>query len=145
MTDVVISSAVRTPIGSFQGALSSVSASDLGAIAVRAAVERAGERGYDVNDGEWLDGVLVVAAPIVAFGTLHGCVACAAAQSQMAGQKLSRAIDVSRSAAQDIAQALGGSAPMICRIWIICRNGLNRSRQNFIPSQINRIQLPRRQ
>jgi acetyl-CoA C-acetyltransferase len=32
---------VRTPIGSFQGALSSLSASDLGAIAVRAAVERA--------------------------------------------------------------------------------------------------------
>jgi len=38
----VIVSAVRTPIGKFQGMLSSLSASDLGAVAVRAAVERAG-------------------------------------------------------------------------------------------------------
>ncbi len=41
-TDVVIASAARTPIGSFQGALSSLSASDLGALAVREAVRRAG-------------------------------------------------------------------------------------------------------
>ncbi len=40
--DVVIASAARTPIGSFQGALSSLSASDLGAVAVREAVHRAG-------------------------------------------------------------------------------------------------------
>ncbi|UCE86583.1 MAG: acetyl-CoA C-acetyltransferase [Deltaproteobacteria bacterium] len=39
--DVVIASAVRTPIGSFQGALASLSASDLGAIAVKEAVKRA--------------------------------------------------------------------------------------------------------
>ena len=38
----VIVSAVRIPIGKFQGTLSSLSASDLGAVAVRAAVERAG-------------------------------------------------------------------------------------------------------
>jgi len=38
----VIVSAVRTPIGRFQGTLAGLSASDLGAIAVRAAVERAG-------------------------------------------------------------------------------------------------------
>ncbi len=42
MTDVVISSACRTPIGSFQGALASLSAADLGAVAVREAVKRAG-------------------------------------------------------------------------------------------------------
>lgn len=40
--EVVIVSAARTPIGKFQGALSSVPAPELGAIAVRAAVERAG-------------------------------------------------------------------------------------------------------
>ena len=40
--DVVIASAARTPIGSFQGALSSLSASDLGAVAIREAVKRAG-------------------------------------------------------------------------------------------------------
>ncbi len=40
--DVVIASAVRTPIGAFQGAFASLSASDLGAIAVKEAVRRAG-------------------------------------------------------------------------------------------------------
>jgi len=39
--DAVILSAVRTPIGRLQGGLSTVSAADLGAAAVRAAVERA--------------------------------------------------------------------------------------------------------
>jgi acetyl-CoA C-acetyltransferase len=39
---VVISSAVRTPIGRFQGALASLSAPELGAIVVREAVRRAG-------------------------------------------------------------------------------------------------------
>jgi len=41
-SEVVIASAVRTPIGSFQGALSSLSASRLGAVAVKEAVKRAG-------------------------------------------------------------------------------------------------------
>jgi acetyl-CoA C-acetyltransferase len=40
--DVVIVSAVRTPIGKFQGALSDFTAPQLGAIAVREAVKRAG-------------------------------------------------------------------------------------------------------
>jgi len=40
--EVVIVSAARTPIGSFQGALSNMPASDLGAVAIKAAVERAG-------------------------------------------------------------------------------------------------------
>ena len=39
--EAVILSAVRTPIGKFQGALSNVPAPQLGAIAVKAAVERA--------------------------------------------------------------------------------------------------------
>jgi acetyl-CoA C-acetyltransferase len=41
-TEAVILSAVRTPIGKFQGALSGLPATRLGAIAVKAAVERAG-------------------------------------------------------------------------------------------------------
>ncbi|MDX9992544.1 MAG: acetyl-CoA C-acetyltransferase [Anaerolineales bacterium] len=41
-TEAVILSAVRTPIGRFQGALSGIPAPALGAIAVKAAVERAG-------------------------------------------------------------------------------------------------------
>lgn len=40
--DVVICSAVRTPMGKFMGALSSVSSTALGGVAIRAAVERAG-------------------------------------------------------------------------------------------------------
>ena len=41
-TEAVILSAVRTPMGRFQGALSGLPATRLGAVAVRAAVERAG-------------------------------------------------------------------------------------------------------
>jgi len=40
--ETVIISAVRTPIGKFQGALKSMSAPQLGALVVKAAVERAG-------------------------------------------------------------------------------------------------------
>jgi acetyl-CoA C-acetyltransferase len=42
MKDIVIISGVRTPIGKFQGTLKPFSATQLGAIVVRAAVERAG-------------------------------------------------------------------------------------------------------
>jgi acetyl-CoA C-acetyltransferase len=45
MRDVVIVSGARTPIGSFQGSLASVAAPKLGAIAIRAALERAGGAG----------------------------------------------------------------------------------------------------
>jgi acetyl-CoA C-acetyltransferase len=41
MDEIVIVSGVRTPVGKFQGSLSDVSATRLGAVAVRAAVERA--------------------------------------------------------------------------------------------------------
>ncbi|MEH6757731.1 MAG: acetyl-CoA C-acyltransferase [Parasphingorhabdus sp.] len=46
---VVILSYARTPMGGMQGVLSEVSAPDLGAVAVRAAVERAGIDGADVE------------------------------------------------------------------------------------------------
>jgi acetyl-CoA C-acetyltransferase len=42
MSEALILSGVRTPIGAFQGALSSLSAPQLGAIAIRAALTRAG-------------------------------------------------------------------------------------------------------
>ena len=45
MKDVVIVSAARTPIGSFQGALASLSAPKLGAIAIKEALARAGIAG----------------------------------------------------------------------------------------------------
>ena len=40
--DVVIVSAARTPVGSFNGAFATLPAHDLGAIAIKAALERAG-------------------------------------------------------------------------------------------------------
>lgn len=42
LNDVVIVSAVRTPMGSFLGSLSSMSATKLGAVAIQSAIERAG-------------------------------------------------------------------------------------------------------
>ncbi len=49
MKEVVIISAVRTPIGSFNGTLSSVSAVELGAIVVKEAIKRAGIRPDQVD------------------------------------------------------------------------------------------------
>ena len=46
---VVILSYARTPMGAMQGALSDVSATELGATAVKGAVERAGIDGGDVD------------------------------------------------------------------------------------------------
>jgi acetyl-CoA C-acetyltransferase len=48
--DVVIVSAARTPVGSFNGALGSLPAHELGAIAIKAALERAGVPGEAVSE-----------------------------------------------------------------------------------------------
>ena len=50
MTDVVIASAARTPVGSFGGALSSVPAHELGATVLQALVERAGVDKEEVSE-----------------------------------------------------------------------------------------------
>ncbi|MDZ4364308.1 acetyl-CoA C-acyltransferase, partial [Brevundimonas sp.] len=50
MTEVVIVSAARTPVGSFLGALSALPASKLGEVAIRAALERAGVSGEEVDE-----------------------------------------------------------------------------------------------
>jgi len=50
MKNVVIVSAVRTPIGSFQGSLSSLTAPQLGAIVIKEAVKRAGIKPEDVSE-----------------------------------------------------------------------------------------------
>jgi len=47
---IVIVGAARTPMGGFQGDFASLSASDLGAVAVKAAVERAGLAPNDVQE-----------------------------------------------------------------------------------------------
>jgi len=50
MDDIVIVSAARTPVGSFNGALGSVPAHTLGEIAIRAALERAGISAEEVDE-----------------------------------------------------------------------------------------------
>jgi len=50
MKEVVIVSALRTPIGSFGGSLSTFSATQLGGLAIKAAVEKAGIKPEDVQE-----------------------------------------------------------------------------------------------
>ena len=55
----------------------------LGAAALRRAAATAGERGFAENRDEWIDGLSVLAAPILARGTLRGVVALAAASPRL--------------------------------------------------------------
>jgi acetyl-CoA C-acetyltransferase len=50
MSDIVVVSGARTPMGGFQGSLSSIPAVDLGAAAIREAVARAGIQPADVQE-----------------------------------------------------------------------------------------------
>ncbi|HLF32235.1 MAG TPA: acetyl-CoA C-acyltransferase [Xanthomonadales bacterium] len=50
MSDIVIVGAKRTPIGSFQGQFLPLSATDLGAAAIKAALEQSGVNGNDVTE-----------------------------------------------------------------------------------------------
>jgi acetyl-CoA C-acetyltransferase len=50
MTDIVIASAARTPVGSFNGAFANTSAHDLGAVAIMAALARAKIAADEVNE-----------------------------------------------------------------------------------------------
>ena len=42
MTSIVVASAARTPVGSFNGVFANTQAHDLGAVAIKAALARAG-------------------------------------------------------------------------------------------------------
>lgn len=72
------------------------------------AVERALARGYDVNDGEWIAGLVVIAAPVVARQRMWGTVACAGAALQLDGERRDEAIRRTRKVAERIAKALEG-------------------------------------
>ena len=50
MTDIVIASAARTPVGSFNGAFASLSAHALGTVAIQAALARAGVSAEEVDE-----------------------------------------------------------------------------------------------
>jgi acetyl-CoA C-acetyltransferase len=48
--DIVIVGAARTPVGAFNGAFASLPAHELGKVAIKAALERAGVEGGDVSE-----------------------------------------------------------------------------------------------
>ena len=50
MTEIVIASAARTPVGSFNGALAGLAGHELGAVAIKAALARAGVEASEVNE-----------------------------------------------------------------------------------------------
>jgi acetyl-CoA C-acetyltransferase len=50
MSDIVIVSAARTPVGSFNGAFAGLPAHELGRIAISAAISRAGIAAADVDE-----------------------------------------------------------------------------------------------
>ena len=47
---IVIASAIRTPLGRFGGALAGVAANELGAVVIREALVRAGVKGDEINE-----------------------------------------------------------------------------------------------
>ena len=49
MTDIVIASAARTPVGFFNGAFANTSADELGAVAIKAALQSA-----NVDPQKWM-------------------------------------------------------------------------------------------
>jgi IclR family transcriptional regulator, acetate operon repressor len=75
----------------------------------RRAVERAVQQGYDLNQGEWITGLTVVAAPVVALARMFGTVACGGAASQLSGVRLEEAVRRTRRLAARIANVLDGS------------------------------------
>jgi IclR family acetate operon transcriptional repressor len=73
-----------------------------------AAIARAVRQGYDLNQGEWIAGLTVVAAPVLARARLFGTVACAGAASQLSGARLAEAIERAKRVASRVESALGG-------------------------------------
>ena len=71
-------------------------------------VQRAVTRGYDTNEGEWIAGLTVVAAPVSRSSELMGTVACAGSAQQLVGERLREAIRSTREAAERASAALEG-------------------------------------
>ncbi len=70
-------------------------------------VKRAVDRGYDVNDSEWLPGLTVVAAPIFLHEELQGCVTCAGPSVRLHGAGLKKAISATCAVAERVSRSLG--------------------------------------
>jgi DNA-binding IclR family transcriptional regulator len=74
----------------------------------RRTVQEAVARGYDLNLGDWIAGLSVVAAPVRARGRLFGTVACAAVAAQLEGARLQEAIRRTCAVAERVARSLEG-------------------------------------
>lgn len=83
-------------------------ASDAGARVEKSAVEQAVAQGYDLNQGEWIAGLTVVAAPVVALGRMFGTVACGGSASQLSGARLEEAVRRTRDVTARIVRVLSG-------------------------------------
>lgn len=71
-------------------------------------IERAVRQGYDLNQGEWIAGLTVVAAPVIALSRMFGTVACGGAATQLSGARLDEAVRRTRGLAARIASVLAG-------------------------------------
>jgi len=91
INDVVVVSAARTPIGSFQSQLAPMSATQLGATAIEAAIERAGIGKGDVNE--------VIMGNVVSAGL---------------GQAPAR-----QAAMRAGGRAVGGNVMFVCRLLLL--------------------------
>lgn len=85
MTDIVIASAARTPVGSFNGSLSSVAASSLGAVAIKEALSRAGVAPEDVDE--------VIMGQILTAGTGQNAARQAAIEAGVPHEKTAYAMN----------------------------------------------------
>lgn len=74
----------------------------------RRAIERALSQGHDLNQGEWIAGLTVVAVPVVVLSRMFGTVACAGAAAQLSGPRLEEAIRRAKRVATRIVSALEG-------------------------------------
>jgi IclR family acetate operon transcriptional repressor len=72
------------------------------------AIERAVSQGHDLNQGEWITGLTVVAAPVLALSRMFGTVACAGAAAQLSGARLDEAVRRTKRLAARVVSALEG-------------------------------------
>ena len=70
---VYIVGAARTPIGNFNGGLSSLPAAELGAVAIRAALERATVKAEQVDE-VFMGQVLTASTSRDPFESVHYCI-----------------------------------------------------------------------
>ena len=141
---IVIASAVRTPVGAFQGALSPLKASQLGAAAVRAAVERA-RVASDAIDLVLMGNVLPAGmgqAPArqAALYAGLGKRTPAVTLNKMCGSGLEAVIQAARAVAVGDAEVVvaGGMESMTNAPYLLpgARGGLRMGNQSLIDSMV---------